>query len=193
MALRSVTIVRCDAFEGAFDGDGSWITRRSLRVRTAKPSDKCVTWLQSVSIIACGRAARRTETRVPIAFRLTSFAFPMPNWISTTDREFCNIVPASGISSVKFDAVLFSFDPGIRGILVPLITRETSVIKICVLRGCFYSILRVRFLRIVGFCSFLSLQIREREKDKERERERENDVRPLAERRDRKEARQRES
>lgn len=127
MALRSVTIVRCDAFEGAFDGDGSWITRRSLRVRSAKPSDKCVTWLQSVSIIACGRAACRTETHVPIAFRLASFAFPMPNWISTTDREFCNIAPAAGISLVKFDsrggqfdAILFSFDPGIRGILVRL-------------------------------------------------------------------------
>lgn len=178
MALRSVTIVRCDAFEGAFDGDGSWITRRSLRVRSAKPSDKCVTWLQSVSIIACGRAARRTETHVPITFRLASFAFPMPNWISTTDREFCNIVPAAGISLVKFgvdslmryfsrsilEFVGFSFVCFILWKIVPLISRETSVIKICMLQDSFYSILHARFLRIVDFCSFLSLQIRETER-----------------------------
>lgn len=77
----------------------------------------------------------------------------------------------------EFDAILSSFDPGIRGILVRLfgllevrsfdLARDASVIKICVLQDCFYSILHVRFLKIVDFCSFLSLQIRERERERE--------------------------
>lgn len=58
----------------------------------------------------------------------------------------------------------FSFVCLILWKIVPLIWRETSVIKIYMLQDSFYSILHVRFLRIVDFCSFLSLQIRGRER-----------------------------